>query len=80
MASQALNGLLAAIERIGPLITDHAAAAEADRQLSGTVYQAMYDAGLFGMLAPKAYGGLELHPAECIQAWEAIARIDSAAA
>lgn len=40
----------------------------------------MYDAGLFGMLAPKAYGGLELHLAECIQAWETIARIDSAAA
>ena len=80
MASQALNGLLAAIERIGPLIRDHAAAAEADRQLSRTVYQAMYEAGLFGMLAPKAYGGLELHPAECIQAWEAIARRDSAAA
>jgi alkylation response protein AidB-like acyl-CoA dehydrogenase len=41
-----------------PLITEHAAAAEADRQLSGTVYQAMYDAGLFGMLAPKAYGAI----------------------
>jgi alkylation response protein AidB-like acyl-CoA dehydrogenase len=80
MTSQALDVLLAAIERIGPLIAEHAAAAEADRQLSGAVYQAMYDAGLFGMLAPKAYGGLELHPAECIQAWEAITRIDAAAA
>jgi indole-3-acetate monooxygenase len=80
MASQHLDVLLAAIERIGPLITEHAPAAEVDRQLSGAVYQAMYHAGLFGMLAPKAYGGLELHPAECIQAWEAIARIDSAAA
>jgi alkylation response protein AidB-like acyl-CoA dehydrogenase len=80
MTSQALDVLLAAIERIGPLIAGYAAAAEADRQLSGAVYQAMYDAGLFGMLAPKAYGGLELHPAECIQAWEAITRIDAAAA
>ena len=80
MTSQALDVLLAAIELIGPLIAEHAAAAEADRQLSGAVYQAMYDAGLFGMLAPKAYGGLELHPAECIQAWEAITRIDAAAA
>jgi indole-3-acetate monooxygenase len=80
MTSQALDVLLAAIERIGPLIAEHAAAAEADRQLSGAVYRAMYDAGLFGMLAPKAYGGLELHPAECIQAWEAITRIDAAAA
>jgi indole-3-acetate monooxygenase len=80
MTSQAVDVLLAAIERIGPLIAEYAAAAEADRQLSGAVYQAMYDAGLFGMLAPKAYGGLELHPAECIQAWEAVTRIDAAAA
>ena len=78
MASRDLNGLLAAIARISPLIVEQAASAEADRQLSATVYQAMYDAGLFGMLAPKTYGGLELHPAECIQAWQAIARIDSA--
>jgi alkylation response protein AidB-like acyl-CoA dehydrogenase len=32
------------------------------------------------MLAPKAYGGLELHPTESIRLWEAIARIDAAAA
>jgi hypothetical protein len=49
------------------LITEHAAAAEADRHLSAPVYQAMYDAGLFGMLAPKTHGGPEL-PVECIQA------------
>src|SRR5437867_1437385 len=80
MANQTIDDLLGAIQRIGPLIAEYAAAAEADRQISGTVYQAMYDAGLFGMLAPKAYGGLELRPTECIQAWEAIARIDCAAA
>src|ERR1700730_1671259 len=80
MANQTLSVLLGAIERIGPLIAEHAIAAEADRQLSCAVYRAMYDAGLFAMLAPKAYGGLELHPADCIQAWEAIARIDAAAA
>ena len=80
MANQSITDLLGAIEDIGPLIAEHAASAEANRQLSSTVYQAMYDAGLFGMLAPKAYGGLELHPSECIEAWEAIARIDAAAA
>jgi alkylation response protein AidB-like acyl-CoA dehydrogenase len=80
VGNQTLSDLLGAVERIGPLIAEHAAAAEADRQLSGAVYQAMYDAGLFGMLAPKAYGGLELHPADCIQVWEAVARIDAAAA
>ena len=33
------------IERIGPLIAEHAAAAEADRRLSDAVYHAMYEAG-----------------------------------
>jgi alkylation response protein AidB-like acyl-CoA dehydrogenase len=40
----------------------------------------MYDANLLAMLAPKAYDSLELHPADCTQIWEAIARIDAAAA
>jgi alkylation response protein AidB-like acyl-CoA dehydrogenase len=80
MATQTVGDLLRAIERIGPLIAKHAAAAEADRHLSDAVHQAMYDAGLLAMLAPKAYGGLELHPADCLRVWEAVARIDAAAA
>jgi alkylation response protein AidB-like acyl-CoA dehydrogenase len=80
MANQTVSDLLGAIERIGPLIAKDAAAAEADRRLSDAVHQAMYDAGLFAMLAPKAYGGLELHPADCLRVWEAVARIDAAAA
>jgi len=80
MANQTVSDLLGAIERIAPLIAQHAAAAEADRHLSDAVYQAMYEAGLYGMLAPKAYGGLELHPAGCLRIWEAVARIDAAAA
>jgi len=80
VANQTLGDLLRAVERIGPLIAEEAAPGEANRQLSAAVYQAMYDAGLFAMLAPKTYGGLELHPTDCIQAWEAIARIDASAA
>jgi alkylation response protein AidB-like acyl-CoA dehydrogenase len=80
MGNQTIADLLGAVESVGPLIAEHAARAEADRQLSGSVYQAMYNAGLFGMLAPKAYRGLELHPTDCIQIWEKIARIDPAAA
>ena len=72
--------LLAAVKRIQPLIEAHAAEAEANRQLSSVVYDAMYCANLFAMSAPKARGGLELHPAESMQVWEAIARSDSAAA
>ena len=79
-ADAVVHDLLQAVDRIQPLITEHADSAEANRQLSGVVYDAMYKAGLFAMLAPKAYGGLELHPVEAMQLWEAVARIDSAAA
>ncbi len=79
-ASDATQHLLEAVERIRPLIEQHAAGAEANRQLSGEVYEAMRRAGLFAMLAPKAHGGMELHPVPCMRVWEAIARIDSAAA
>jgi len=54
VGNQTLIDLLGAVERIAPLIAEHAAAAEGNRRLSGAVYQAMYDAGLFAMLAPKA--------------------------
>ena len=80
MSNQTVSVVLRAIERIGPLIAGHAAAAEADRQLSGTVYRAMYDAGLFAMLAPKAYGGLELHPVEACRSGRPSRGSNSAAA
>jgi len=72
--------LLDAVERIRPTLVEHARGAEANRELSTEAYDAMYRAGLFAMLAPKAHGGLELHPVETMRIWEAVARIDSAAA
>ena len=76
----ALEGLLKEVERIRPILEDHSAVAEAERCLPDAVYDAMIDAGLFRMLAPKTLGGLELHPVEHYRVIEAIARIDSAAA
>ncbi len=78
--SDATEHMLRAVDRLGPLIKEHAASAEANRQLSSAVHEAMYQAGLFGMLVPKARGGFELHPVETMRVWEAVARIDSAAA
>jgi alkylation response protein AidB-like acyl-CoA dehydrogenase len=72
--------LLAAVERLRPLIAEHAPDAEANRRLSANVYDAMYRAGLFGMLAPRARGGHEVHPVAYSQVIEAVARIDGAAA
>jgi indole-3-acetate monooxygenase len=74
------NDLLLAVEDIRPLIEANSAEAEANRQLSAEVYDAMHHAGLFAMLAPKARGGFELHPVACMRVWEAVARIDTAAA
>lgn len=72
--------LLGSVERIRPVIEEFAPQSEADRRVPEQTYTAMLDAGLFGMCAPKAYGGLELHPVETLKVWEAVARIDSAAA
>ena len=74
------RALLQAVEEIRAIIEEHAEGAEANRRLSDAVYDAMDRAGLFAMLAPKAYGGLELHPVEAMRVWEAVARIDTAAA
>lgn len=71
--------LLREVERLRPAIEEDSATAEANRQLTARVYDGMYDAGLFGMLAPRAFGGLELHPTGCLRVWEAVASIDSAA-
>lgn len=77
---QALPDLVETVERLRPVIEANALRAEAERRLPDEVYGAMADAGLFGMLAPRAYGGLEVHPVEAMRVWEAVARIDSAAA
>jgi len=60
--SDVTTDLLRQVECLRPLIKEHATSAEAKRQLSSVVYDAMDEAGLFAMLAPKAYGGLEVHP------------------
>ena len=84
MASDPMQGpgaeLLDRVERIAPLIRQEAAGGEANRRLSTAVWDAMQDAGLFGMLAPKAYGGLELAPMDAMPVWEAVARADPSAA
>jgi len=78
--TETLTDLLATVERLRPVIEAKAAQAEGERRLPAEVHQAMFDAGLFGMLAPRKYGGREVHIVEAMRVWEAVARIDSAAA
>jgi hypothetical protein len=72
--------LLAAVERIRPILERDAASAEANRVLSVEAYGALESAGLFGMLAPRAHGGLEADLGTFLDVVEAVARIDPAAA
>ena len=84
MASDPVRGptaeLLDRVERIAPLLEAEAGAAEANRRLSGEVWDAMAEAGLVAMMAPRAYGGFELAPADAMPVWEAVARADPSAA
>lgn len=72
--------LLQRVEGLTAVIRQHRLEAEEERHLSQAVFDAMYDAGLFGMMQPKARGGMELHPVETMRVVEAVARVDSAAA
>lgn len=71
--------LLEAVERLRPLLEANRDRHEADRCVSREVYDAMADAGLFAMVAPRAHGGLELPLVEVLEVWEAVGRIDPAA-
>lgn len=69
---------LAAVQQIRPIIEEHAAHGEADRQVAPEVYEAMRDAGLFRMWVPKAFGGLETDPATAYRVFEDLSAIDGA--
>lgn len=73
-------GLCESVEKLRPLITEHAPAAEREKRLATPVLEALRDGGFFRMFRPKARGGLELSPSDEFRVAEALARIDSAAA
>jgi alkylation response protein AidB-like acyl-CoA dehydrogenase len=76
----AADTLLKEVERIRPILEECIPQAESERALPDAAYEAMIDAGLFRMLAPVVFGGLEVHPVDVVRVVEAVARIDSAAA
>ena len=75
-----LASMLDAVDGIASTITAGAASADANRRLDEDVFRAMVDAGLTAMPCPKALGGLEMHALDLLKVWEAIARLDPAAA
>jgi alkylation response protein AidB-like acyl-CoA dehydrogenase len=73
------EALLAAARGLGPLIREHADAAERERRLARPVVEAMREAGLFRMFTPRGLGGLEADPITVARVSEEIASHDSAA-
>jgi indole-3-acetate monooxygenase len=71
---------LARARGLAPLLTAEAARIEAATELPGDVLDAMFGAGMFKLLLPRAYGGFELKPIEYIQCVEAIAAGDASVA
>jgi hypothetical protein len=67
------------VERIEPIVREHAATTERERRLAAPVAKALRDAGLYRLWRPRALGGFQLDPIAGFQVLEAVARIDSAA-
>jgi alkylation response protein AidB-like acyl-CoA dehydrogenase len=63
-----------------PLLQAAAARIDAKNELPLDVLDAMFDAGMFKLLLPRAFGGYELKPIDFIQCVEAIAEGDASAA
>lgn len=75
-----LDMLLTAVAQIGPVIAANKDLSERNRTLAPEVVQAMGDAGLLAMKAPREVGGAEIHPVDQMAVVEAVTKIDSAAA
>ena len=78
-SSSDAEALLARASALGPLIREHADAAERDRRLTPAVIDAMRAAGLFRMFTPRSLGGFEADPITVARIAEEIGGFDSAA-
>jgi len=68
--------LLATAHELAPRVAARSNEIEAARRLPADLAHELAQAGLFRMLIPEAYGGLELHPAAFLEVIEVIARAD----
>jgi alkylation response protein AidB-like acyl-CoA dehydrogenase len=74
------DDILGSVNDIRPVLLEEAPKCETERRVTPRAFQALRDAGVFTIHAPKRFGGLELHPTDCMRIWEAIGRIDSSIA
>ena len=67
---------VAQAKTLAPMLQASAAEIEHQRRLPETLMDTMLDAGLFGLLLPRVYGGMEVEPAVFLSVLEEIARHD----
>ena len=72
--------MLEAARRLAPLVRDHAAETETNRELPKPVFHALADAGLYLMCVPRAVGGLEIDFPTYIQVLEELGKADASTA
>src|SRR6185295_10936188 len=72
--------VLEAARRLAPLVRDHAAETETNRELPKPVFHALADAGLYLMCVPRAVGGLEIDFPTYIQVLEELGKADASTA
>lgn len=71
--------LLAAVERVRPILLANADEAERLRTLPEPSWRALHDEGLFVLKAPTELGGLEADPLTQMEIYEAVSYIDTSA-
>lgn len=71
---------VAVAHSLAPLLRERADEIEAARRLPSDLAERLAAEGLFRMLVPASYGGLELHPAKMLATVEALAEADGSTA
>ena len=74
------EGLAERVRRLAPILEAGAAQAETERRLTAEMQDALLRAGLFRLLLPRPYDGLELDLPTFFETIEAVAKVDASAA
>ena len=79
MTASTVNPILDAARALQPELTNRAQEMEDIRRLPADLAHKMADAGIFRMITPKVYGGLESSPRQIVDVVEAVADANASA-
>jgi len=71
-----LDQVLSRIAALAPVVVRYSRDIEQDRRVPAELVSALKSAGIYGMLVPRCYGGLELDAPSAFRAIAALARLD----